>query len=40
MKKGYPPIVIRTENKFEYYSALYKVHTTTDNKDFIEIGKE
>jgi Fic family protein len=40
MKNGYPPIVIRTENRFKYYSALDKVHTTGDNKDFIEIVKE
>ena len=40
MKNGYPPVVIRTENRFKYYSALDKVHTTGDNKDFIEIVKE
>lgn len=40
MKNGYPPIVIRTENRLKYYSALDKVHTTGDNKDFIEIVKE
>lgn len=40
MKNGYPPIVIRTENRFKYYSALDKVHTTGDDEDFIEIVKE
>lgn len=40
MKSGYPPIVIRTENRFKYYSPLDKVHTTGDNTDFIDIVKE
>ena len=40
MKNGYPPIVIRTENRFKYYSALDKAHTTGESKDFIEIVKE
>ncbi len=40
MKNGYPPIIIRAENRFKYYSALDKVHITGDNKEFIEIVKE
>lgn len=40
MKNGYPPIVIRTENRFKYYNALDKVHTTDDNKDFIDLVSE
>lgn len=40
MKEGYPPIVIRTDNRLRYYSALDKAHTTGDNSDFIEIVKE
>jgi Fic family protein len=40
MKNGYPPIVINTENRFKYYSALDKAHTTGDNTDFIEIVRE
>jgi Fic family protein len=40
MKSGYPPIVISTENRFKYYSALDKAHTTGDNNDFIEIVRE
>ena len=37
MKNGYPPIVIRTENRVRYYNALDKAHTTNDNGDFINI---
>lgn len=37
MKNGYPPIVIRTENKFDYYSALDKAHMTGENEDFIKL---
>lgn len=37
MKSGYPPIVIRAENRNKYYEALDKAHTTGDSKDFIEL---
>ena len=37
MKNGYPPVVIRAENRLEYYNALDRAHTIGDNKDFIEI---
>ncbi len=37
MKKGYPPIIIRNENKVKYYSAIDIAHTVGDYKDFIEI---
>lgn len=40
MKNGYPPIVIRAENRVKYYNALDKAHTTGDNSDFVEIVKE
>lgn len=40
MKNGYPPIVIRFENRLKYYAALDKAHTTGDNNDFIELIKE
>lgn len=39
MKNGYPPIVIRVENRLKYYAALDKAHTTGDNNDFIELIK-
>jgi len=37
MKSGYPPIIIRVENRLAYYNALNKVHTTKDYADFIEL---
>ncbi|MCX7695647.1 MAG: Fic family protein [Caloramator sp.] len=40
MKNGYPPVIIRNENRLKYYAALDKAHTTGDNKDFIEIVVE
>lgn len=40
MKNGYPPIVIRNENRINYYSALDKAHTTKDSTDFIKLVLE
>lgn len=40
MKSGYPPIVIKKDNRLKYYSALDKAHTTGDDKDFVEMVKE
>jgi Fic family protein len=37
MKSGYPPLIIRNENRIKYYNALDKAHTTMDNMDFIEL---
>jgi Fic family protein len=37
MKNGLPPVIIRTENRVEYYNALDKAHTTDDNSDFIKL---
>lgn len=37
MKNGYPPVVIRNENRYKYYNALDKAHTTGNNKDFLEL---
>ena len=37
MKNGYPPIVIRAENRLKYYSALDKAHTTNSSEDFIKL---
>ena len=37
MKSGYPAVVIRTENRFKYYSALDKAHVNGNNADFIEL---
>lgn len=35
MKKGFPPIVIKKENRLEYYNALDKAHTTGKTADFM-----
>lgn len=40
MKNGYPPIVIRAENRVAYYTALDKAHTEDDYLDFIYLVKE
>jgi Fic family protein len=37
MKSGYPPLIIRNENRIKYYNALDKAHTTGDNADFIDL---
>ena len=37
MKNGYPPIIIRAENRLKYYGALDKAHTTNSNVDFIKL---
>lgn len=37
MKSGYPPIIIRVENRLAYYNVLDKAHTTKDYSDFIEL---
>ncbi|MNP51938.1 Fic/DOC family protein [compost metagenome] len=35
MKSGYPPIIIKVENRLAYYNALDKAHTSEDYRDFI-----
>ncbi|PID16967.1 cell filamentation protein Fic [Sporosarcina sp. P34] len=37
MKEGFPPVVIKVENRLAYYDALDKAHTTEDYKDFIAL---
>lgn len=37
MKSGYPPIIIRVENRLAYYNALDNAHTTEDYEDFVEL---
>lgn len=39
MKAGFPPIVIKTENRLAYYDSLDKAHTTGEYRDFIELVK-
>ncbi|WP_168118574.1 Fic family protein [Paenibacillus sp. HB172176] len=40
MKSGYPPIVIRKENRSEYYTALDHAHTTGDQHLFVQLIAE
>ncbi len=37
MKSGYPPIVIRKEERLEYYNSLDKAHVTDNNDDFLKL---
>ncbi len=37
MKNGYLPVVIKKENRLDYYIALDKSHTTNDYTDFIKM---
>lgn len=37
IKNGYPPVIIKNEDRVEYYDALDKAHTTYNYSDFIEI---
>jgi len=40
MKYGFPPIIIKKEQKLEYYEALDKAHMTDNTKDFFKMCKE
>src|SRR5690625_1846251 len=40
MKEGYPPVIIKVENRLEYYEALDKAHTTEDYSNFIALVKK
>lgn len=37
MKDGYPPVIIKVENRLAYYDALDKAQTKRDFRDFISI---
>jgi Fic family protein len=37
MKSGFPPLVIRVENRLEYYKALDSAHTTGEYNPFITL---
>ncbi|WP_147533283.1 Fic family protein [Bacillus marasmi] len=39
MKDGFPPVIIKVENRLEYYEALDKAHITEDYHDFISLVK-
>ena len=40
MINGYPPIVIKKEDRLKYYQALDKVHTTSDYSKFLQLGAD
>jgi hypothetical protein len=37
MKQGYPPIIIKKEDRASYYDALDLAHTTMNYGPFIEL---
>lgn len=37
MNQGYNPVIIKKENRLEYYEVLDKAHTTGDYTDFIKL---
>lgn len=38
MKAGFPPVIIKVENRLAYYEALVQAHTTEDYSDFIALA--
>lgn len=40
MKYGFPPIIIKKEQRLEYYQALDKAYITGEVKDFLKLSKE
>lgn len=37
MKDGFPPVIIKVENRLSYYDALDKAHMTEDYSNFIAL---
>lgn len=37
MSYGYNPVIIKKDNRLEYYETLDKAHTTGDYTDFIKL---
>ena len=37
MKNGFPPVVLKVENRLAYYEALDKAHTLGDYEPFISL---
>lgn len=37
MKNGYPPVIIKVENRLAYYKALNKAQTARGYRDFISL---
>ena len=40
MKHGFKPVIIKKENRLQYYEALDKAHTTKDYTDFVKLINE
>ena len=40
MNSGYLPVIVKKENRLEYYKALDKAHTTGDYTDFVKLVNE
>ncbi|TCK92662.1 Fic/DOC family protein [Natranaerovirga hydrolytica] len=40
LKEGYPPIIIRNEDRVKYYNLLYKAHIKGDYEEFISLVAE
>jgi len=40
MKSGFPPLIIKVEDRLEYYNALDMAHTTDNYKPFIKLVKK
>lgn len=40
MNSGYLPVIVKKENRLEYYNALDKAHTTGDYTDFVKLVNE
>ena len=37
MNHGYNPVIIKKEDRLEYYEALDKAHTTCNYTDFVKL---
>ena len=37
MKEGFPPVIIKVENRLAYYEALDKAHTLNEYDNFIQL---
>lgn len=37
MKSGFPPVIIKVENRLAYYEALNKANTDANYEDFIKL---
>src|SRR5699024_220266 len=40
MKEGYSPVIIKVENRLDYYEALDKAHATEDYSNFVALVKK